>query len=285
MEKAPLETSYIRLDTDTELSASWPSVSVNGETIAFAAREGGRSRIWLVAASGGTPTPLTPNSMILNATRPSWSPAEATVAFRVSPGGNKAPGNIWTINADGTDIGPYTQEPDVSDFYPQWLPDGRGIAITRRDSGTTNNHIWVGGDKGALEKITDGPYYDGKLTVSPHGDAVAFASNRSGELEIWVASLLHQGKLRQLTSNQGRSPSWSPDGKWIAFESDRNTDYAIYIRQADGSGTTIQLTDGSSDEKHPEWSRDGRTIVFDAARNDKDGRRRIGSVNISCSLH
>jgi TolB protein len=65
-------------------------------------------------------------------------------------------------------------------------------------------------------------------------------------------------------------PVWSPDGKWIVFESPSDGDFEIYLISADG-GPPKQLTRNAVHDRMPQWSRDGRTIRFvqgmhDAAR-------------------
>ena len=63
------------------------------------------------------------------------------------------------------------------------------------------------------------------------------------------------------------SPAWSPDGKRIAFYSERTGNAEIYVMNGDGTGVT-RLTNTSADEGYPAWSPDGRTISFDS---DRDG--------------
>lgn len=63
------------------------------------------------------------------------------------------------------------------------------------------------------------------------------------------------------------SPAWSPDGKRIAFYSERDGNAEIYVMNADGTGV-MRLTRSSADEGYPAWSPDGRTIAFDS---DRDG--------------
>ncbi len=57
-------------------------------------------------------------------------------------------------------------------------------------------------------------------------------------------------------------PAWSPDGRRIAFESDRDGNDEIYVMNADGSGVT-RLTDNDAIDRSPAWSPDGRRIAFD----------------------
>jgi Tol biopolymer transport system component len=60
-------------------------------------------------------------------------------------------------------------------------------------------------------------------------------------------------------------PAWSPDGRRIAFQSNRTGDHEIFVMNADGSGV-VQLTDSDGIDAHPSWSPDGSKIVFASAR-------------------
>lgn len=63
------------------------------------------------------------------------------------------------------------------------------------------------------------------------------------------------------------NPSWSPDGKQIVFESDRDGKFAVYTINTDGSQLT-KLTNGAANDEQPRWSKDGRKIVY---ISDRDG--------------
>jgi Tol biopolymer transport system component len=92
------------------------------------------------------------------------------------------------------------------------------------------------------------------------------------------ATLQAPSAIIQLTTEPGSDlrPVWSPDGRQIAFQSNRAGPFHIYVMNADGSNPRA-LTRGSSDDRHPVWLPDGKAILFDSF----DGtRREIWSVNV-----
>jgi Tol biopolymer transport system component len=76
---------------------------------------------------------------------------------------------------------------------------------------------------------------------------------------------------RRLTfGGQNRAPVWSPDDQWIAFQSDRDGDLAIYRQRADGSATAERLTKPEKGIVHvpQSWSPDGTQLLFTVAKNE-----------------
>jgi len=85
--------------------------------------------------------------------------------------------------------------------------------------------------------------------------------------------------IRQLTSSTSANvrPAWSPDGKSIAFQSNRDGPYHIYVMNADGSDLR-QLTSGDNDDRHPSWSPDGKVIAVDTGDELK---REIALIDVA----
>jgi tricorn protease len=98
-------------------------------------------------------------------------------------------------------------------------------------------------------------YSNGKVAFSYLGD-------------LWIANENGTGVLR-LTDNQARDiyPRFSPDGNWIAFSSNREGNYDVYVIPAAG-GKPRQLTYHSADDNVVGWSPDGKRVVFTSSRGN-----------------
>ena len=93
------------------------------------------------------------------------------------------------------------------------------------------------------------------------------------------ASAIGASPIRQLTSSTATNvrPAWSPDGKSIAFQSNRDGPYHIFVMNSDGSNLR-QITSGDNDDRHPNWSPDGKTIAVDTGSEIK---REIALIDVA----
>jgi tricorn protease len=109
--------------------------------------------------------------------------------------------------------------------------------------------------------------------LSPSGARALFVAR--GEVFSVPAK---EGEIRNFTQTPGireRDATWSPDGKSIAYLSDRTGEYEIYVRNADATGTERQVTKGASAWRFtPQWSPDSAKLAF----SDKDHAVRIVDV-------
>jgi len=134
--------------------------------------------------------------------------------------------------------------------------------------------------------------------ISPDGRQMAVSIAEVDEAAIWVYDLSEAFAIRRLTfSGRNRLPLWSPDGKSVAFQSDRGGDVALYLQRVDGSGEAQRLTTAEPGTTHvPEsWSRDGRYLSYSVngqggsdlwLRSMADGQEaRFGDVHSNAPLN
>lgn len=138
-------------------------------------------------------------------------------------------------------------------------------------------------------RLTYNPSTNSWPNWSPNGKQMAFQSNRSGALNIYVmdilgGSLADDSKVSQLTNSQaGRGgswePAWSPDGKWIAYSAQQASGSDLFLVNLDGTERR-RLTDNKAIDGCPTWSPDGKQIAF---FSDRDGNWEIYVMNLDGS--
>jgi TolB protein len=126
-------------------------------------------------------------------------------------------------------------------------------------------------------RVTRGNWDDIHPTISPDRKILAFSSNRNGFWDLYLLDLTNN-QVTQLTNTPGydAAPSWSPDGKWLVYESyitpngPDSGNLEIFIHQVapnpENNNQPLQLTDQSGADFSPVWSPAGRQIAFVSQR-------------------
>ena len=206
--------------------------------------------------------------------------------------------SIWSMNPDGSSPARLTDDTSrtknlpsftpVYDTSPVWSPDGTKIAfISNRNYSFA---LYVMNADGSNARHVAEVLEPGEPAWSPDGNKIAFSAGiraifalippvNQPVTDIYVVNVDGSG-LTRLTRDSGRngSPTWSPDGKQIAFTSNRDSDGQtnIWVMNADGSNQREIPNSAISkssrfDDLDPAWSPDGSKILFShyrACRND-----------------
>ena len=121
-----------------------------------------------------------------------------------------------------------------------------------------------------LTRITTGAHQDITPAISPDGSMVAFASNRDGPWDLYILDL-STGEISQYTDTKTYegNPTWSPDGKWLAYERYQLDNLDIFFQDIAQTSGAIPLTNHPGADYAPNWSGQGRKIGYISTRNGK----------------
>jgi len=202
---------------------------------------------------------------------PSWSPDGKQIAF-VSTRDDGS--SIYFMNADGTGVVLLTKDLRNS-RSPAWSPISTQIAFVFSDSIQSDIYL-IDTDGKNLKRITNNSQWNDYPSWSPDGKKITFVSavwdkNQKKFLDSDIYTMNVDGtSLRKLTTSSANDyyPAWSPDGKKIAFTSDRMGDDDIFVMNADGSKVQQLTLNSPSDEGMPSWSPDGKFITFYSNRDN-----------------
>src|SRR5262249_31745604 len=118
----------------------------------------------------------------------------------------------------------------------------------------------------ALENMGKPVRTIGSIQISPDGTHLAMGRIEASQVDVWVVDLVHGSETRLTTDpSSDQDPVWSPDGKRIAFTSDRAGTQNLYLRFADGGGNDELLLKTGERKQPRAWSPDGRFLLFGVA--------------------
>ncbi len=278
----------IALGTKREIAkieASFPAWSPNGHRIAYWFYTGtyGRRDIATMPANGGEPVVVAKDFAVSN-WNPVWSPDGKYLYFVSSKAGNM---NFWRVRIDEV-TGKVLSDPEAvitPSKYSRHLSfsrDGKRMLYVQTSNQSNIQGVWfdaiAGKTVGSPFWITQGDREVSRAELSPDGTQFVMRLIRRTQDDIAIVSRDGNG-WRDITNDEpfDRYVRWSPDGKQLAFASDRNGGGQVWVCNADGTNLR-QLTFSTREESgtgFPVWSPTGDklAVYFDGVTSLLDPTR------------
>jgi len=228
------------------------SFSSDGTLVYVPARPDAENTLVWVDQEGNT-QPLTEIRRVFHS--PRLSPDGRRVAVTI--GGPN--GNIWIYDIARETLTPLTFE--GFNHIPVWTLDGKRLTFNSSRGGPMNIFWMLADGSGEAEQLSTGLENQIPSSWSPDG-VLAYIQGVGTDWDIWVLPLEGERKPRKFIDNQfiKRYPKFSPDGRWMAFSSNRSGQHEVYVMPYPGPGSVVQIsTDGG---REPVWARSGRELFY-----------------------
>jgi Tol biopolymer transport system component/serine/threonine protein kinase len=252
----------------TALGAAHPRWSPDGKRVALVSTAGGRviQSVFLLDVADGKVTNLSSPPKAGEISTVVWSEDGESLFYVRAESveavvGSSAKVVRHDIDSDETEVVGWTSHNGV---MLDVLADGKLVFDVRSPRDNLR-------ELGAAPKwITRGNSSDRQPSYAPDGQSVLFSSNRSGNLDLWIAA--KDGTVKRVTDDGAEDwdPAFTPDGKKIVWSSGRSGNLEIWIANADGSSAK-QISNDGVDAENPTGTPDGQWIVYNSFNEKKAG--------------
>ena len=252
---------------DLNLNDFFCAISPDGKKLAFC--RGGETSwdIYIVPMKGGEADRLTSDNTDIEGL--SWTKDGREIVYGANRGGSGS--SLWRISADGGE--PRRVDISGEDLWNPIVARQGNLLACERYTGDEN--IWrleistSKGEKNLPSKFIYSTQAEECARYSPDGKKIAYQSNKSGSLQIWICDSNGENhvQLTKLESNtEAWDPNWSPDGRMITYVGNFEGQNEIFTMSVEG-GSPFQITKNPANDQLPSYSRDGDWIYFTSNRS------------------
>ncbi len=269
------ELMWVRLSDGSERaltatpkrSERWPYWSNAANRLVFQgeANGGGNSDLLLWAPETGAAVPLRESDRS-DERWPTWSPNGKRLVYAFRGGGRAAGIRSDEIDAGASEVLAFSGREDFF-FRPSFSPDGSKLVAQRRGPDGVGSNLWILAPQLVPQRLTDDPkFFDMKPWFTRGGDRVVFSRRAADAKRHDIAMITLEtrairiiGSLPGADNHSGRP---APTRDEIAFSSDRNGSYEIFLTDFEGQSVRALTTFGNRNAFAPRWSPDGERLVI-----------------------
>jgi Tol biopolymer transport system component len=268
--------AYGQTKTNYDTGPSW---STDGKQIGFSSSRSGDFEIFAIDPQGKNIVQLTDAAGADH--YPVWSPDGKKIAFCSERDGNP---EIYIMNADGSKPKNITNNPARDAERPGWSPDGRKIIFQSNRDGNVEIYL-MNADGSEIQRLTrDSLQHDIHPAISPDGRSVVYTVLNIQKKRSSVYVMDIAGNNKRMLAEEGSFPSWSSDGRYIVFQSQRDNKKGemgrptpeIYVMNSDGSNPK-NVSNNEYWDYYCYFSPAGKEIVF---TSNRDGNQEIYTMDI-----
>jgi Tol biopolymer transport system component len=245
-----------------------PRVSRDGRRVAYLQGDGPQSpvNLWIRDLDTGRDVRITQQGGLY--LEPCWTPRSDRIAFVCQPQGTQ---DICVISSQGMGEQQLLYASGTWKDLGSWMPDGRRLLFARQDPDTNNDIMMLSAEGGEPTPVLRTPFAEEAPAACPDGIRLAYESNESGRIEVYLRNLEGPAGQWQVSTDGGLQPRWRGDGRELFYAGADGTVMAANVPPGAGARPGVPVRLFAMPER-PDY----QTLIFEDVT--PDGQRILLNV-------